>query len=248
MYINGGLYNGKRLLSEQGIDAMLTGQTNDVSRTLLGHDFEFQYGRGWFIGPFGAAADARWHLGNLYSFTTWMVLLPDTKQAVVVLMNSGSQLEIGGATSPFSRIPIGVVDVLRGERPASGVGLNRLYVLFGAAVLISLVLQAWSLGRVAVGRSFNPTGRVALALAVVPFAWEIGVSLLLLERFPALFGGGWSAALVAVPDLSQTILAIALLWLLTAVARGIRLSQLALSSHRALPAELNNVAGPQAAR
>jgi CubicO group peptidase (beta-lactamase class C family) len=233
MYLNGGVYKGRRLLSEQGIDAMLTGQTNDTSRTLLSHDFEFQYGRGWFVGPFGAADDARWHLGNMYSFTAWMVLLPETNQAVVVLMNSGSQFELFGATSPFSRIPIGVVNVLRGESPSSGMGLNRFYVLFDAVALILLTVQAWSLGRMATGVSGRPASGLGWTAFVAPFAWEFGLAGFLLLRYPAMVGGSWSAAFMGLPDLSQFILAVSLLWVLTGVSRAVRLLQASVGSeHR----------------
>ncbi len=222
MYLNGGVYNGRRLLSEQGINAMLSGETNDASRTLMSHNFDFQYGRGWFVGPFGAAEDARWHLGDLYSFTAWMVLLPDTDQAVVVLMNAGSAFEIAGATGPLSRIPIGVVNVLRGENPPSGMGLNRFYVIFDAAVLIVLALQVRSLGRVIL-HGFAPSGVRGWATTVVPFVWEFGIAGFVLVQFPAMLGGGWGAAIQALPDLSLVLLVVSLLWLLTGAARAVQL-------------------------
>ncbi|MGE0685277.1 MAG: serine hydrolase domain-containing protein [Dehalococcoidia bacterium] len=229
MYLNGGVYNGRRLLSEQGIAAMLSGETNDSSRTLLGHSFDFEYGRGWFVGPFGAADDARWHLGDLYSFTAWMVLLPDTEQAVVVLMNAGSAFELAGATAPLSRIPIGVVNVLRGENPPAGMGFNRFYVIFDAAVLIVLALQVWSLGRL-VTRGLAPAGVAGWATACVPFVWELGVAGFLLLQFPPVMGGGWQAAIRTLPDLSLVVLAVSLLWLLTGVARAVQLLRMTATS------------------
>jgi CubicO group peptidase (beta-lactamase class C family) len=121
MYLGGGSYQGTHLLSEEGIQQMLSPATNTTTRTLMSHPFTFEYGRGWFVGAFGAADDARWHLGNLPSFTAWMVLLPETNQAVVVLINAGSQFEIAGANEVMSRIPIGLVNILRTRRhrPAS---------------------------------------------------------------------------------------------------------------------------------
>jgi CubicO group peptidase (beta-lactamase class C family) len=65
MYLQGGVYNGARLLSEQGIETMLRGNTNEKTQQLQSHEFTFRYGEGWFVGSFGAAEDARWHLGNL---------------------------------------------------------------------------------------------------------------------------------------------------------------------------------------
>ena len=113
MYLRGGTYGGARVLSADGIRQMLTPATGTATRQLMSHAFTFRYGAGWFVGPFGVAGDARWHLGNLPPFTAWMVLLPETDQAVVVLINAGSQLEVAGANAVMSRIPIGVVDILR---------------------------------------------------------------------------------------------------------------------------------------
>jgi hypothetical protein len=242
MYLNGGVYNGKRLLSEAGINAMLAGETNDSSRTLLGKDFDFQYGRGWFVGPYGAADDARWHLGNLPSFVAWMVLLPDTDQAVVVLMNSGSQFEIGGVTGVFSRIPIGVVNVLRGERPPAGLGLDRFYVLFDSIVLAVLAVQVWSLARVTI-RPQSVKGARGWLAATLPLLWEFGIAGYLLLVLPSAMGMTWQAGLTAIPDLMRVILVVAIIWVLTGITRVTRLVWLGLGA-RGLPDR--NPAGRQA--
>ena len=52
---------------------MLAPATNEAGRTLLGTEFTFRYGMGWFAGQYGAEEDARWHLGELPSFNAWMV-------------------------------------------------------------------------------------------------------------------------------------------------------------------------------
>jgi CubicO group peptidase (beta-lactamase class C family) len=105
--------------------------------TLLSAEFDFRYGEGWFVGPFGAAADARWHLGNLASFAAWMVLLPESKQAVVVLVNANSELPFGDVNAVMSRLPVGVVNLLRGQAAPPGPSLRDAYQPFNA------IIAAW---------------------------------------------------------------------------------------------------------
>jgi CubicO group peptidase (beta-lactamase class C family) len=216
MYLRGGAADGARLLSQQGIDTMLTGNTNDRTQPLQSQQFTFQYGEGWFVGEFGAAQDARWHLGNLPQFTAWMVLLPETDQGVIVLINAGSQFELLGVNAAFSRIPIGIVNLLREEAPPVGMGMTRFYVLYDALVVAVLTVQTWSLIRVA-ARSREGAGFGWRS--VVPLSWELALSLLLLVMYPATLGAGWQAAIAFMPDLSLTLLIVSLLWLLTGVAR-----------------------------
>lgn len=225
IYLEGGSYLNNRLLSADGIEQMLSPQTNTATRGLMSHAFTFQYGRGWFVGTFGAAADARWHLGDLPYFTAWMVLLPDTNQAVVVLINAGSQFEIAGANEVMSRIPIGVVNLLRDEAPPAGISVQRFFIIFDGVVLAILAVQLWSLARVARGWPRLPRRALPIIVAVGPLLWELGISLVILLALPGSLGMTWQASLRAIPDLTVALLAVSVLWLLTGVARGGRLLQ-----------------------
>jgi CubicO group peptidase (beta-lactamase class C family) len=51
MYLRHGELDGARVLSPQGVEAMLRASTNEVDRPLLSTRFERSYGMGWFIGP-----------------------------------------------------------------------------------------------------------------------------------------------------------------------------------------------------
>jgi len=92
------------------------------------------------VGTFGAASDARWHLGQLPSFTAWMVLLPASDEGVVVLINIGSQIDLLGGNAVLSRIPVGIVNLLRNEPPPGGISASRFYVWFDLMVAINLGL------------------------------------------------------------------------------------------------------------
>jgi CubicO group peptidase (beta-lactamase class C family) len=236
MYLDGGRGGESRVLSEEGISAMLAGETNVTTRPLLGHVFEFRYGRGWFVGPFGAADHARWHLGDREMFNAWMVLLPETQQAVVILTNANSFFDVAGANEVMSRIPRGVVNILRGEEPPAGLALTRFYIIFDAAVLIALAVQVWSLIRVA-GAAGRPVPREVRGLlgkiaTFAPFIWEFGLSLALLVLWPQV-SGGWKAAFMSLPDLSLVLVAVASFWLLTGVVRAAGLARAYASARRA---------------
>jgi CubicO group peptidase (beta-lactamase class C family) len=226
MYLQGGILEGNRVLSESGIAEMLAPATNQRTFPLQSQEFKASYGAGWFVGPFGAAKDARWHQGSLPQFTAWMVLLPETSQAVVVLINAGNQFEIAGANAAWSRIPQGIVNVLRGELPPTGVGVTRFFIVFNTLVAAGLAVQVWSLQRVArrPGQPLAWRGKGARFLA--PLLWEVGLGATLLLAFPALAGGlGWRATFSFVPDLSLVVVVVASLWLLTGCARIFRLLQ-----------------------
>lgn len=147
-----------QVVSKQGV-AQLLAPAAPLRRFKLGAtDFEFRYGEGWLVGPFGAATDARWHQGALAPFEAWMVLLPSTRQAVVVVINANSELPFNGVDAVTSRLPLGVVNLLRGQPPPQGASLRQAYLPFNAAcaavltVLVALAgwvrrerRRAWSL-------------------------------------------------------------------------------------------------------
>lgn len=219
LYLQGGVYNGQRLLSAAGIQDMLTPETNQTTKSLQSHKFSYYYGRGWFVGEFGAAKDARWHLGNLPYFTSWMVLLPETDQAVVVMINAGSQFEIAGANGVMSRIPVGVVDILRGQQPPAGTGMTRFFLVFDVIVAAIVAAQLWSL----VSLARQPRHSYG-ALAYLPFLWELGLAIALLLGVPKVLGLTWRQAFSSIPDLTLVLLAVSLLWMTTGLVRLYKLA------------------------
>jgi hypothetical protein len=174
---------------------------------------------GWFVGPFGAQDDARWHLGELPSFNAWMVLLPESDRAVIVLTNAGSQLPLAGANEVMSRIPIGVVNLLDGQSPPTGSSLTRFYLVFNAIVAAIVALQLLALWRLA--RRPTPSLRVR---ALLPLVWEFALPALILLGVPGATGMSWRAAFMSMPDLTLVLLVIAGLWLITGLLRAGRIA------------------------
>jgi CubicO group peptidase (beta-lactamase class C family) len=199
MLLAGGMGPGARVLSADGVAQLLAPASPPGRSTLLSADFQFRYGEGWFVGPFGAAADARWHLGNMPSFVAWIVLLPESRQAVVLLINANTELPFNQVNAVMSRLPIGVVNLLRGQPPPRGASLRVAYAKLTGVALLALVvlgLLAWWVVR---GRRTGialAMGLAAAALIVATIAAGLGPSLL------------WSFA----PDLAL-VLAVAVLLL-----------------------------------
>jgi CubicO group peptidase (beta-lactamase class C family) len=198
MLLAGGDAPAGRVLSPQGVAQLLAPGSPPARATLLSAEFAFRYGEGWFVGPFGVAADARWHLGNLASFAAWMVLLPESKQAVVMLINANTELPLGEVNAVMSRLPIGVVNLLHEQAAPQGPSLREAYRPFNtivSAALVALAALAWWAWR---ARAAWP----GVSLAVVAAA-----------LLAALYATGLRPALLAAfaPDLSLVLAAAAAL-------------------------------------
>lgn len=237
MYLNDGAYQGRQILSPAGIRAMLAPATNEFQRTLLGTEFTARYGMGWFTGPFGDTP-ALWHLGELPTFNAWMIVLPETNQAVVVLINAGNQVPIAGANEVFSRIPIGITQILAGNEPPSGMSLTRFYFWFDLIALAIVGIQTWRLMRLLRYPSARLSRPRSLALALqvarrtIPLVWEIGLSILIFAAVPMLTGVGWRGNFTSTPDLVIVLLMISGLWLAAGLVRIGKLAGMAIPARR----------------
>jgi CubicO group peptidase (beta-lactamase class C family) len=183
MLLAAGAAQGGRVVSPDGATQLLAPASPPARSTLLSADFAFRYGEGWFVGPFGAASDARWHLGNLASFAAWMVLLPDTKQAVVLLINTNSELPFNQVNAVMSRLPIGVVNLLHGQPMPQGPSLRTAYLPFNVAcalVVMGLALCAWWAARTR--RTAWPVMLLA-GMAIVVVSHVMGLSAKTLSAF-----------------------------------------------------------------
>jgi CubicO group peptidase (beta-lactamase class C family) len=88
MHLAGGVWRGKRVLSEAAVQAMQTPHTpmrEAIEWPELG---ETQYGMGWFITRYRGHRFVH-HGGNLPGFSTFAALLPDAKIGVALAVNAG---------------------------------------------------------------------------------------------------------------------------------------------------------------
>jgi CubicO group peptidase (beta-lactamase class C family) len=212
MLLAGGAASGApsgRVVSSAAVSQLLAPASPLARSTLLSTDFDFRYGEGWFAGPFGAAADARWHLGSLMQFAAWMVLLPETKQAVVVLINANTELPVGRVNAVMSRLPIGVVNILRGQAPPQGLSLRAAYGRFIAviiAMICTLMLIAWWAARARRAWGSGVMAVAAVALPVAAASAGLGPALLWV----------FAPELAIVLALMTVLLATPLVWRVTA--------------------------------
>lgn len=206
MYLDGGSVAGRHVLDAPSVEQMLARATDPRTVTLQGQEFEAAYGAGWFVGPFAGVDSARWHQGSLPHFTSWMVLLPDSDQAVVLLLNRGNQLDVAGASAPWSRIPQGVVRLLVGDAPAPGGGSATFPVALVTLTSVLVITLLWRL--VALVRHGIPPSTSTLR-AAVPLVWELGLAAVVLVLYPSLLGGlGWSSTFAFLPDLTLAVVVI----------------------------------------
>lgn len=207
MMLAGGVAPDGSVVSARAARRLLEPASPPSRSILMSTEFRFSYGGGWFVGPFGAADDACWHLGNLASFAAWMVLLPDTKQAVVMLINANAGFPLGKVDAVMSRLPIGVVNLLRGQPVPQGPGLRLAYAPIDAAaalaIIAGMVLAWWS--------ARAPRAVWSLLLAVAAIAITM-----------ALRATGLTATFLAAfaPDLALVLAVVLILLCLPAVWRG----------------------------
>jgi len=210
--LNGGSYENTSILSPASVallhhPAVLTSTTTD------------QYGMGWYNYPVDGEA-ILYHGGDDPQFHTDMALLPKDQWGIVVLANANSQLAaLSYATIP--PIAAGVIDLLLGQPPhASGLGLEKIYLIADVAVVILLVLALWSVIRV-VRRWRRPLKRTSLSL--LPLLWEVTLPIGLLIGLPNLTGASWELILLYLPDIGFWLLGMFFLLFITGMLRIVRI-------------------------
>lgn len=196
MLLAGGMGPAGRVVSADAVAQLFAPASPPAVSQLLSANFSFRYGEDWFVGPFGAATDARWHLGSLPSFAAWMVLLPDTRQAVVMLMNANIELPVNEVNAVMSRLPIGVVNLLRGQLAPQGPSLRRAYFAFNVtaalAVMALLALAGWAVN---MHRASGSVVLLSIALTASVALPATGLSAPILFAFAPYLAGVLAVAL-----------------------------------------------------
>ena len=133
-----GSYRGRAVVSPAGLAALHTPAVADA-QVVNGHAQD--YAAGWYVGIVGGE-DAIWHHGNAFISTSTIAVLRNSHAAVAVLTN-----EAGFGTLPSDRLAIGVIHLIRGERPATAgrdaavTTLALDTVLLGYAVVVIEALR-----------------------------------------------------------------------------------------------------------
>ena len=239
IFLNGGSYHGRVLLSPAGIAELL----HPVASATLGpwaDGAKSSYAMGWFVGGPWGNDPIIFHPGEPPNYTSMLVLAPDHGWGMVMLMNAGSQLPLPGADGALNRIPSEVASLMLGRQPTAGMSLERFYVIFDLLVLAVIAVQIWSVVRLLRHRlrlepQLQSVSRPLRLMSVtVPLIWEVGLGALLLAT-PELLKIGWRAAWLWMPDLSLVLLVVGTLSLMTGAVRLSRLTQVILADRSRLP-------------
>jgi CubicO group peptidase (beta-lactamase class C family) len=204
MFLNDGVFEGRRLVSRQGLRTLLTPAAPATLGAWSGHQ-ESEYAMGWFVGgPWREQAIL--HPGGTPDSSSMIVLLPKSRRAVVTLANANMELPIPGADGSTDRIARGVVSLLVGEQPEPGMSLNWFYVIFDLFVVVIIGLLVLSVTRLV--RRVQAPGVARRRFST--YAGGIGELLLglVLVAAPVLLGQGYAGMFLWTPDLALVLLVI----------------------------------------
>jgi CubicO group peptidase (beta-lactamase class C family) len=212
--LNGGRYEGTAVLSPAGIDELHRPAVQTP-------EADTSYGMGWFVGPVNDIPAVH-HQGETFNFHSNVVLIPQSRRGVVVLMNAENSLDLF-TTGRMETIGDGVTSLLEGREPEPPPSNIASFIVY-AALFALLVLQAVGIarsvvalrrGRVRRGR-IGPWWRLGLTL-VLSLAWALFVLVLV----PKQLGLPLSVLATGFPDLVYLLLASALVALGWAVVKAV---------------------------
>jgi CubicO group peptidase (beta-lactamase class C family) len=174
--LNGGVYRTASVLSAAGIGE-LHRPAVQISTT------DTSYAMGWQVGPVNGIP-AVWHQGEVYNYHANVVLVPESRRGVVVLINAQNSLDLFFGDR-MRAIGEGVTSLLEAREPSPPPSNTAIFLVYGF-VLGVVVLQVRGLirsvdglrqGRVPRGR-VGPRWRIGLALAL-SLGWALSILVLL---------------------------------------------------------------------
>ncbi|MBK7275885.1 MAG: hypothetical protein IPI51_14410 [Betaproteobacteria bacterium] len=113
-----------------------------------------------------------------------VTLLPDTRQAVLVLINANTELPFNEVRAVRSRLPIGVVNLLRGQPVPQGPSPRQSCVPFNAAAALGVIGLLDLACRAARARRARwSAGLLVVAIAMVLALHAIGLNAAILFAF-----------------------------------------------------------------
>jgi CubicO group peptidase (beta-lactamase class C family) len=176
--LNDGRYGGSALLSPSGIAELHRAAVATPAA-------DTSYGMGWFVGPINGIPVV-FHQGETFTYHANAVLVPRSKQGVIVLMNAENSLDLF-TRGRMATVAEGVVSLLQGQEPPSPPSRLPIFVAY-ALLLAVIAVQLGGMIRsvAALRRGRAPRGRLG------PW-WHLSGSLLL--------NLGWAALiLILVPQ------------------------------------------------
>ncbi len=211
--LQGGVYNGYRVLSPAGIAQMHTG----VAKVSTGGF----YGMGWEQGELNGTTVVS-HDGDSLNMHSDMMLVPSAGWGVELIINSDSIPLL--LTASVEATAKGVISMLLGSAVPPTVSPAATYLVFDAVVLVLVAFQLWSVVRASRSRVRRSVGwRSGLRHLVLPAAWRGALALVaigLIGLFSQQVGSSYQS--IAGTDFGIALLVIAALLIVNSVVRVAR--------------------------
>jgi hypothetical protein len=195
--LNDGRHGDVSVLSPEGIAAM---HQPAVPSDTPGES----YGMAWYIGPIDGVP-AVYHGGENGNFSTYLIMIPEEKLGVAVMINVNGMAVVGGA----QQIAEAVMTAVRGGPPQPyQAPVIKLAMVAGSVVVpaaVSILWVAWMVYRFIRRRKQGLLVRRnalwMLWVVVLPLVVDLGLLWVLLFGIPMLWGLPLSGMAVMFPDM-----------------------------------------------
>ena len=211
--LNGGRYGNRQLLSAPGVATLYTpgAKMSPLS----------SYGMGWVIQGQPGATEI-WHNGDVSNFHSNLLLLPDQRIGIAILINVSSAYNGAAVNIPIE----GVAAILRGERLT--VSTNPPVTSIPQVILVAtlLILSLWIVGSYLSIRRWRqrgelpPHGRQRFWRLYLPLAIDLCLLGLAWLLFLAQYQTPLATIALFAPDLFFVIVTLTVLSLGWAIARS----------------------------
>ena len=200
--LNDGRYGNVSVLSPQGVAAM---HQPAVPTRIPGE----YYGMAWYVGTLDGAP-AVYHSGENANFSTHIILVPEEKLGVVVMMNTHGLAGLGA----FENITEGVLAAVRGKQPRPYETPMKEFAMLAGSVIVPAVLAfawiAWMACRFIRRRKQSVSAHRGVLwvvwVIVLPLIVDLGLLWVLLLGIPRLWGLPLSGMAAFLPDMFTLVI------------------------------------------
>ncbi len=205
--LNDGRYGSATILSPAGIAELQRGAVAIPGGIWNGIE-EARYGMGWGVGKRNGITVVE-HAGDSSNFHADMILLPDDRYGVALLMNSNNRV----APERMLAIRDGVVSLLHGQQPPPVPGnwgmvdILRAVTALAVVQLLAMFWSAYTLRRLVRGGPGAMGGWLSVMRYVVaPLVFYLLLALVFLMGVRIIVPYPWPLFLISFPDLGTVSL------------------------------------------